>query len=195
MSALDAAALARIFTDARTHSHWLDKPVDPDLVRRAIALASLAPTAANSQPARYVLVATPEGKARLKPFLAPGNVEKTMAAPVTAIIGTDTAFTEALPRMYPQADAKSWYAGNPALIEETAFRNACLEGGYFILAARALGLDCGPMSGFDAAGVTAEFFAGTEVRANFLCNLGYGDAARLHPRNPRFAPEEISRVV
>lgn len=195
MPTLDAAVLARLFTDARTHSHWRDEPVDLDLVRRAIALAGLAPTAANSQPARYVLVATPEGKARLKPFLALGNVEKTMAAPVTAILGADHAFYEALPRMFPQADAKSWYAGNPSLIDETAFRNACLQGGYFILAARALGLDCGPMSGFDAAGVTAEFFAGTEVRANFLCNLGYGDPARLHPRNPRFAPEEISRVV
>ncbi len=195
MNRLDPAALAQLFSDARTHSHWQDRPVDLDLVRRAVALAGLAPTAANSQPARYVLVATPEGKARLKPFLAPGNVDKTMAAPVTAIVATDYAFYEALPRMYPQTDAKSWYVGNPALIEETAFRNACLQGGYFILAARALGLDCGPMSGFDADGVTREFFAGTEIRANFLCNLGYGDAARLHPRNPRFAAEEISRVV
>ncbi len=195
MPSLDAAALAQVFTDARTHSYWLDRPVDPELVRRAIALAGLAPTSANCQPARYVLVATPEGKARLKPFLAPGNVEKTMAAPVTAIIGADHEFFEALPRMYPQADAKSWFVGNRAMIDDTAFRNSSLQGGYFILAARALGLDCGPMSGFDAAGVTAEFFAGTQVRANFLCNLGYGDAARLHPRNPRFAPEEISRVV
>lgn len=195
MPMLDDSALAALFTAARTHNHWLDKPVDPELVRRAIGLAGLAPTAANAQPARYVLVSTPEGKARLKPHLAPGNVEKTMAAPVTVILGMDYAFYEALPRMFPHADAKSWYVGNEALAAETAFRNASLQGGYFILAARALGLDCGPMSGFDADGVTREFFAGTQVRANFLCNLGYGDAANLHPRNPRFAPEEISRVV
>ncbi|MBN2752408.1 MAG: malonic semialdehyde reductase, partial [Rhodospirillaceae bacterium] len=169
MTSLDEAALAVLFTDARTHSDWKNLPVDLDVVRRAIALAGLAPTAANTQPARYVMVVTPEGKARLKPFLAPGNVEKTMAAPVTVILGMDYAFYEDLPRMFPQTDAKSWYAGNPSLIEETAFRNASLQGGYFLLAARALGLDCGPMSGFDADGVTKAFFAGTDVRANFLC--------------------------
>ncbi|MGE4527166.1 MAG: malonic semialdehyde reductase [Rhodospirillaceae bacterium] len=195
MPILDDSALAALFSAARTHSYWRDDPVDPDLVRRAIGLAGLAPTAANTQPGRYVLVMTPEGKARLKPHLAPGNVEKTMAAPVTVILGMDYAFYEALPRMFPQTDAKSWYAGNDALIAETAFRNASLEGGYFILAARALGLDCGPMSGFNAEGVTKEFFAGTQIHANFLCNLGHGDTTRLHPRNPRFAPEEISRVV
>ncbi len=181
--------------DARTHSHWLDKPVDLDLVRRAIVYAGWAPTAANSQPARYVLVATPVGKARLKPFLAPGNVEKTMAAPVTVIGADDHAFFEALPRMCPRTDAKSWYVGNDVLIDDTAFRNSTLQGGYFILAARAMGLDCGPMSGFDADGVTAAFFAGTKIRANFLCSLGYGGAVYLHPRNPRFAPEEVRQVV
>jgi len=118
-----------------------------------------------------------------------------MAAPVTVIVGTDYAFYESLPRMFPQVDAKAWYEGNDALIAETAMRNGSLQGGYFILAARALGLDCGPMSGFDAGGVTREFFGGTQIHANLLCNLGYGDASRLHPRNPRFAVEEIVQVV
>ncbi len=195
MKMLDEQVFDQLFYEGRTFSHWQDIPVDPDLIREAIACAGLAPTSANTQPARYVVISSAEGRARLKPYLAPGNVEKTMTAPATVIIGHDLTFYEALPRMFPQVDAKSWFVGNTDLIAETAFRNGCLQGGYFILAARAVGLDCGPMSGFDVDGVTREFFAGTEIRANFLCNLGYGDRDTLHPRNPRFDPDEVATFV
>ena len=143
-----------------------------------------APTSANSSPARFVFITTAEAKNRLLPALAPGNVEKTRSAPVTAIIAYDTEFHENLPKLFPQADMRSYFAGNPALIEETAFRNSSLQGAYFILAARALGLDCGPMSGFDAAKVNAEFFPDGKWKANFLCNLGYGDHSKLYPAQP-----------
>jgi 3-hydroxypropanoate dehydrogenase len=148
-------------------------------------LAKMAPTSANCQPMRLVFVRSPEAKARLKPHLAKGNVDKTMAAPVTAIVAYDLEFYEKLPRFFPHADARSWFAGDDEKIFETAFRNGSLQGGYLILAARALGLDCGPMSGFDTAGVDAEFFAGSAVRSNFLCNLGYGRHEDLKPRSPR----------
>ncbi len=142
-----------------------------------------------------MFVKSADAKARLKPFLSSGNLEKTMAAPVTAIIGYDLEFYDELPRLFPHTDAKSWFTGKPEHVVETAFRNGSLQGAYLILAARALGLDAGPMSGFDQAGVTAEFFAGTPHKANFLCNLGYGDASALKPRLPRLAFDELAQIV
>lgn len=192
---LDDQALRQLFLDARTHSAWLDKPVDDALLQRLYELAVQGPTAANSQPARFVFVKSAAAKERLRPFLSPGNVDKTMAAPVTVIIGADHAFHDHLPRLFPHVDARSWFAGNDALIATSAMRNSSLQGAYLILAARALGLDCGPMSGFDNAGVDQAFFAGTAVRSNFLVNLGYGDADKLHPRHPRPAFAEFARIL
>jgi 3-hydroxypropanoate dehydrogenase len=144
---------------------------------------------------RVVFVRSPEAKERLRPALAPGNVEKTMAAPVTAILGYDTTFYEQLPRLFPHADARSWFVGNDALIADTAYRNGTLQAAYFILALRALGLDAGPMSGFDPAQVDAAFFPGRPVKTNFLVNVGYGDRAGLFPRSPRFDFEDIAEIV
>lgn len=189
------AALDQIFREARTLGAWLPKPVPHDLLRHAVQLALLAPTSANGSPGRFVFVISPEAKARLKPALAPGNVDKTMAAPATAIVAWDTEFYEHLPRLFPQADMRQYFVGNAKLAEETAFRNGSLQGAYFILAARALGLDCGPMSGFDQAKVNAEFFPDGKWKANFLINLGYGDRSKLHPRNPRLSFEEAARIL
>lgn len=185
-NALDEQALGQLFSAARTHNVWLDRPVEDALLQRLYDLLKWGPTSANCCPARFVFVKSPEAKALLKPCLAPGNVDKTMAAPVTAIVAYDLDFYEQLPRLFPQADARSWYAGNEALIRETALRNGSLQGAYLILAARALGLDCGPMSGFDAEALNKAFFADSRWRANFLVNLGYGDVDKLYPRNPRF---------
>lgn len=192
---LENPALDQLFNEARTHGRFLDRPVPDALLRRAWELARMGPTAANTQPARVVFVRSPEAKARLKPHLAPGNVDKTMAAPVTAIVAYDLDFFEVLPRTFPHVDARAWYLGNDALIAETAFRNGSLQGAYLILALRALGLDCGPMSGFDAAGVDGEFFVGSRWKANFLVNIGYGDRAALRPRNPRLEFDEACRVL
>jgi 3-hydroxypropanoate dehydrogenase len=193
--ALDEAALSQLFISARTHSAWLDKPVTDEQLVRIVELLKLGPTSANCSPARLVFVKSAEAKERLKPFLSEGNRDKTMKAPVTAIIGHDLKFYDQLPRLFPHTDAKSWFTGKPEHIVETAFRNGSLQGAYLILAARALGLDCGPMSGFDQAGVTRAFFAGTDVQANFLCNIGYGDASALKPRLPRLAFEELAKIV
>lgn len=182
---LDPQGRDLLFGRARTYSAFLPKPVPDDLLRQAWDLARMGPTSANCQPARVVFVRSPEARARLKPALAPGNVDKTMAAPVTAIIGHDMAFYDRLPELFPHADARSWFVGNDALIQGTAFRNGTLQGAYLILALRAVGLDCGAMSGFDNAKVDAEFFAGSTVASNFLLNIGYGDAAALFPRGPR----------
>jgi len=195
MPALDAPALDQLFRAARTHNAWLPQPVADDALRAVYELMKWAPTSANCSPARIVFVRTREGKERLRPALSPGNLDKTMTAPVTAIIGYDLAFHERLPQLFPHADARSWFEGRPALIETTAFRNGSLQGAYFILAARAVGLDCGPMSGFDNAKVDAEFFAGTAVRSNFLCNLGHGDPAKLFERSPRLAFDDACRIV
>ncbi|MFM1822469.1 MAG: hypothetical protein RI967_735 [Planctomycetota bacterium] len=195
MPPLDADALAQLFLDARTHNAWLDQAVSDATLRELYALLRWAPTAANSSPLRVVFVKSAEAKARLLPCMAPGNVEKTKAAPVTAILAMDMEFHEKLPKLFPHTDARSWYAGNPPLIEENAFRNSSMQGGYFILAARALGLDCGPMSGFDAAKVNEAFFAGTTHRVNFICNLGYGDAAKLFPRSPRLDFDEACAIA
>lgn len=188
-------ALDQLFREARTHNAWLPKPIDDALLRHVFALAVMGPTSANSSPGRFVFVKTAEAKAKLKPALAPGNVDKTMAAPVTAIVGMDLAFYEQLPKLFPQADARSWFAGNEEAIRSTAQRNSSLQGAYLIMAARALGLDAGPMSGFDSAKVDEAFFAGTTIKSNFLINLGYGDRSKLHARNPRLSFEEAARIA
>jgi 3-hydroxypropanoate dehydrogenase len=187
--------LDQLFRDARTHSTWLPEPVPVELLREAYELARLGPTSANGSPARFVFVTTPGAKARLKPALAPGNVDKTIAAPVTVIVAWDTEFHEYLPKLFPQADMRSYFIGNQALIHETPFRNSSLQAAYFILAARALGLDCGPMSGFDADKLNAEFFPDGKWKVNLLCNLGYGDPSKLYPRNPRLNFEEASVIL
>jgi 3-hydroxypropanoate dehydrogenase len=188
-------SLDQIFRQARTHNAWLPKRVPLEALREAYNLARYGPTSANSSPARFVFLESEAAKARLLPALAPLNVEKTKAAPVTAIIAWDTEFYEKLPQLFPHADMRSYFAGSQKLAEETAFRNSTLQGGYFILAARAVGLDCGPMSGFDAAKVNAEFFPDGKWKANFLCNLGYGDKSKLFPRSPRLDFEEACRVL
>ena len=195
MTTLDAAALDQLFRNARTHNAWQAKDVPDALLHRLYDLVKWAPTSANSSPARFVFVKSPEAKAKLKDALAPGNVEKTMTAPVTVIVAQDMAFYDKLPQLFPHADARSWFAGNDALIESTAFRNASLQGAYLLMAARALGLDTGAMSGFDAAKLDAAFFAGTTIKSNFLINLGYGDVAGLFPRSPRLAFDEAARIA
>jgi 3-hydroxypropanoate dehydrogenase len=192
---IDARALDVLFRNARTHNGWQDKPVPESLLREVYDLAKMGPTSANCSPMRVVFVTTPEGKARLKPALSAGNLDKTMAAPVTAIIAQDTQFHDHLPTLFPHADAKSWFVGNDALIQGTMMRNSTLQGAYLMLAARALGLDCGPMSGFDPAKVNAEFFPDGRFQANFLCNLGYGDPAKLFARSPRLAFDDVCTIA
>ena len=184
-----------LFNDARTYNTWSDKTVEDSLLQQAYDLAKMGPTAANCLPMRIVFVKSDEAKARLKPLLSEGNVEQTMAAPVTAIIAFDTEFYEHLPELFPHTDAKSWYVGNDNLIQETAFRNGSMQGGDFILAARALGLDCGPMSGFDTDKLNAEFFPDGRFKANFLCNLGYGTEEGLYPRSPRLGFDQACEVL
>lgn len=188
-------ALDLVFRKARTYRHWVDRPIDEAVLREAWDLARMGPTSGNSSPGRVVFVVSEEAKARLEPCLSRGNVEQTMKAPATAIIAHDMEFYERLPELSPHNDARSWFVGNDALIETTAFRNGSLQGAYFMLAARSLGLDCGPMSGFDNAKVDAAFFAGTTIRSNFLCNLGYGDPARLHPRQPRLSFDDACKIA
>jgi 3-hydroxypropanoate dehydrogenase len=192
---LDAAALDTLFRTARTHNGWLDRPVTNDDLHRLYDLMKMAPTSANCSPARIVFVRSADAKARLKPALSAGNLEKTMAAPVTAIIGYDLQFAEHMPRLFPHnPDARNWF-NDPRVAEVVAFRNGTLQGGYFILAARAVGLDTGPMSGFDNARVDAEFFPGGRVRSNFLCNLGHGDSSKLFARSPRLEFGEACEVL
>jgi 3-hydroxypropanoate dehydrogenase len=188
-------ALDQLLRQARTHSAWLPKRVPVELLREVYDLARMGPTSANSSPARFLFLESEAAKARLLPALAPLNVDKTKAAPVTVIVAWDTEFYEKLPQLFPHADMRSHFVGNQAVIDETAFRNSSLQGGYFILAARALGLDCGPMSGFDKAKVNAAFFPDGKWKANFLCNLGYGDRSKLFPRNPRLEFDEACRVL
>jgi 3-hydroxypropanoate dehydrogenase len=192
---LSETALDQLFREARTFNAWLPKDVTDEQLHQLYELAKFGPTSANASPMRLVFVKSKAAKEKLSPFMSEGNRAKTLAAPVTAIVGTDHAFHEKLPQLFPHADAKSWFEGNQPLIDTTAFRNASLQGAYVILAARAIGLDCGPMSGFDNAGVDAAFFAGTQVRSNFLINIGYGDAGRdLFPRSPRLAFDEACRI-
>jgi len=184
---IDDDCLRRLFLDARTHNGWLDKPVPDTMLREIYDLLKFGPTSANTQPMRLLFLRTAAAKERLRPHLSPANVDKTMTAPVTAIIAYDLGFYEHLPRLFPhRPNAKVMFEGNLPLIEMTAFRNGSVQGAYLIIAARALGLDCGPMSGFDNAGVDVEFFAGTRVKSNFLCNLGYGDHSKVFDRLPRF---------
>ncbi|CAD0352803.1 malonic semialdehyde reductase [Xanthomonas hortorum] len=191
---LNAAALDQLFRTARTQNAFLDKPVSEDLLRQLYDLVKWGPTAANGSPARFVFVTTPEGKQKLKPALSEGNATKTLAAPVTVIVGFDEEFHDKLPYLFPHADAKSWFEGSREARVESAFRNSSLQGAYLILAARALGLDAGPMSGFDNTKVDAAFFAGTPIKSNFLVNLGYGDPAGLFPRLPRLSFDEAARI-
>ncbi|ELY2797501.1 malonic semialdehyde reductase [Cronobacter dublinensis] len=193
--ALSASALATLFTDARTHSAWLDAPVSDEQLRDIYDMVRLGPTSANCSPGRLLFVKTPDAKARLLPALSSGNVEKTLRAPVTAIVAWDHEFYEALPQLFPYADARAWFTSSPAVAEETAFRNSSLQAGYLIIACRALGLDTGPMSGFDRAAVDAEFFSGTTWKSNLLINIGYGDAATLHPRLPRLSFDDACAIV
>jgi 3-hydroxypropanoate dehydrogenase len=187
---LDSNALAALFTEARTHNGWSDHPVTDAELQKIYELTRMGPTSANCSPARFVFVRSAEAKEKLRPALSSGNLEKTMAAPVTVIAAIDAQFFEKLPELFPHADAKSWFTSSPAVAEETAFRNGTLQAGYLILAARSLGLDTGPMSGFDKAKVDEAFFDGTSWKSNFLINLGHGDPSKLFGRLPRLSFEE-----
>ena len=193
------AALDTLFYQGRTFRGsaraWQDRPIEEATLRQLWQLAALPPTSANCSPARVVFVQSAEAKEKLRAALEEGNVAQTMAAPVTAIIGMDLAFYDKLPYLFPFADARSWFAGDPAKAESTAFRNSSLQGAYLMLAARALGLDCGPMSGFNQEKMDAAFFAGTRVRTNFICNLGYGQRDTLGPRAPRLSFDEACRIA
>jgi 3-hydroxypropanoate dehydrogenase len=207
---IDGKALDQIFREARTHNIWLDKPVSDDTLRELYDIVKWGPTSANTSPARFVFLRTPQAKERLKPALAPGNVQKVMTAPVTVIIGYDLLFHQKLPKLFPHSPSmKELFEKNPQLVETTAKRNSSLQGAYLIIAARALGLDCGPLSGFDNAkvdeiffdagrecqGCDQEFFPEGHVKSNFLCNLGYGDWSKLFPRNARLRFEEACTLL
>lgn len=191
-----ADALDQIFLSARTHNAWLDKPVEEEKLRRLVEIMAIGPTSANCLPARILFVHSAEAKKRLEPLLMEGNREKTMQAPVCAIIGYDLEFYENLAKTFPHnPGARSWFDKDAETAEENAFRNGSLQGAYFIIAARALGLDTGPMSGFDKDGVNREFFPDGRIKANFLCNVGYGDPSVLEPRLPRLEFDEIAKII
>jgi 3-hydroxypropanoate dehydrogenase len=191
--ALDDSALDILFRNARTKWEWDGTPVTDDDLRALYDLVKLGPTSANSSPARFVFIRTPEGKEKLKPALSAGNIDKTMAAPVTVIVAQDPIFYQHLPKLYPPADAKAWFSGNPDFAEETAFRNATLQGAYLIIAARALGIDCGPMSGFDKAKLDRAFFSASGWKSNFLINLGHAKPGEHpFPRLPKLDFEEAA---
>ena len=193
--AISPQALEQLFGGARTHNVWLNRPVSDELLQAVYEQTKWAPTSANCSPARFVFLKSEDAKLKLRPAISEGNLDKTMSAPVTVIVASDYAFYEKLPELFPHADAKSWFAGNQPLIDATAHRNGTLQGAYFMLAARALGLDCGPMSGFDNVMVDETFFAGSQIRSNFLINLGYGDADKLFPRSPRLAFNDACRIL
>jgi 3-hydroxypropanoate dehydrogenase len=195
---LSAEHMDLLFGAARTQNGWLPEPVDDEQLHELYHLMKWAPTTMNASPARILFLRSREAKERLKPALSPGNVDKTMAAPVTAVVAYDTQFYELLPKLFPHnQNARAMFAGDEkkAHVETTAFRNGSMQGGYFIIAARAIGLDCGPMSGFDNARVDAEFFAGTGIKSNFLCNLGHGDPLKVMPRSPRLAFDEACKLL
>lgn len=195
-SILDQAALDQLFHAARTHNAWQQRPVSDDLLKRIYDSMRMGPTSANCSPARIVFVTSKEGKEKLKPALSGGNLAKTIAAPVTAIIAYDLHFYEKLGQLFPHdLSARSWFDKDESVAFSTAFRNGTLQGAYLMLAARAYGLDCGPMSGFDNAMVDKQFFAGTQVKSNFLCNLGYGDPAGIFPRSPRLSFDEACSII
>ena len=185
----------QLFTEARTQNGFLDQPVSDEQLRQLFDLLKWGPTSANTSPARFIFVRSAEARERLAACVSPGNQPKVRQAPVTAVIGMDMEFYERLPQLFPHTDARAWFVGKPEMIQATAFRNSSLQGGYLILAARALGLGCGPMSGFDAARVDAEFWAGTPVKTNFICTLGHGDPAKILPRSPRLAFDEACRLA
>ena len=186
---------AQLFTEARTQNGYLDTPVSDAQLRELFDLVKFGPTAANTSPARFQFVRSAQAKARLLACVSAGNVAKITQAPVTVIIGMDLLFHDKLPKLFPHVDARPWFAGKEAVIQESAMRNSSLQGGYLILAARALGLDCGPMSGFDAAKLDAEFWAGTPVKTNFICTLGQGDPSKVLARNPRLDFDEACSLV
>lgn len=193
---IDKTALDTLFLEARTHSFWQEKPVSDDLLHKAYDLAKMGPTSANMCPLRIVFVKSAEAKEKLKPALDAGNVDKTMKAPVTAIFGHDLAYYEKLPKLFPHVDAKAWFKDLPLEAQKViALRNGSLQAAYFMLAARAVGLDCGPMSGFNNDKVDEAFFAGTTVKSNFICNLGYGVKEKLHPRSPRLDFDEAAKIA
>ncbi|MRG90567.1 malonic semialdehyde reductase [Polyangium spumosum] len=192
---LGEEALDQLFRAARTHNVWLERPVEDDVLREIYDLAKMAPTSANCSPMRVVFVKSPEAKARLLAVVSAGNQDKTRTAPVTAIIAHDRRFYDELPKLFPHTDARAWFVGNQALIDTTAFRNGTLQGAYLMMAARALGLDCGPMSGFDNDKLDRAFFPDGRFASNFLVNLGYGDASKVFPRSPRFAFDEACTIL
>jgi 3-hydroxypropanoate dehydrogenase len=192
---ISITSIQQLFTDARTHHAWQDRDVADGLLREVYDLAKWGPTSANSLPMRIVFVKSKSAKEKLIPALAGGNVEQVRAAPVTAIVAYDQKFYDQLPTLFPAFDARSLFASNPSMSEQTAFRNSSLQGAYFILAARALGLDAGPMSGFDNAKVDQAFFENSSWKSNFLCNIGYGDAEKLHPRGPRLGFDQACIVA
>lgn len=194
-TALDTQALDQLFREAHTYSHFTDQAVGDDTIRALYELLKWGPTSMNTQPARYVFVRSLDAKEMLAPAMAASNAEKTKKAPLTVIVGMDSEFYEHLPTQFPAYDAKPMFAANATLAEATAFRNGTLQGAYLIMAARALGLDCGPMSGFDAAKVNAAFFPDGRIKANFIINLGYGAAKGHHPRGPRLAFEQVAKIV
>jgi 3-hydroxypropanoate dehydrogenase len=196
MHKVDSTTLTILFTEARSHNGWRPDPVSDAELENAYEIAKYGPTSMNTQPMRIVFLRTDAAKARLRPALAPGNVEKTMTAPVVAIIAYDMAFYTRLPTLFPhKPDARAFFEGKEALIEGTAFRNGTLQGAYFLLALRSQGLDVGPMSGFDPVRVDQEFFAGTPFKANFLCGIGHGNPEKLFHRSPRLSFAEISQVL
>ena len=185
----------QLFDNARTHNGFKADAIPEATLRQLYDLLKWGPTSANCSPARFIFVTSPEAKAKLLDGMSAGNQEKTQAAPVSVIIGMDMEFFEKLPQLFPHADAKSWFVGKQPMIDATAFRNSSLQGGYLILAARSLGLDCGPMSGFDAAKIDAAFWSGTSVKTNFICNLGHGDASKLFSRSPRLCFDEACSIA
>lgn len=195
MKKIDQAALDQLFFHARTANSFIDKPVPLSLLQEVYEIARMGPTSMNTQPTRYVFLTTPEARARLVPALSPGNTDKTKVAPVTVIVATDTQFYEHMPQIWHNPGAKENFEGNPTLAQATATRNGTLGGAYFIIAARAAGLDCGPMSGVDLAKVNAEFFPDGRCQANFLINLGYGEKNKLFDRNPRLSFEQACTVL
>lgn len=185
----------QLFRNARSYNGWTEQKLSETLIRDVYELAKYGPTSANSSPARFVFVTSPEAKARLLPLLSEGNRAKSAEAPVTVIIGQDLDFADQMPKLFPHdLNARNWFSA-PGMTESTAMRNSTLQGAYLMIAARTLGLDCGPMSGFDSPGVDAEFFAGTNIKANFLCNIGYGTDKNLFARSPRLAFEEACQVL
>jgi 3-hydroxypropanoate dehydrogenase len=192
---IDAASVAQLFTEARTHNAFLDKPVPDELLAKAIDLAKMGPTSANQSPLRVLFLRSREAKERLRPALSPGNLDKTMSAPVVAITAYDEHFYEHLPFLFPHADAKSWFSGKPAFAARAAFQNGTLQVAYLIIALRAVGLDTGPMTGFDNSKVDAEFFPEGHVKSNVLINIGYGDGEKLFPRSPRFSFDQMAKIL